>query len=162
MPPFVFTLPSDLSLHMFGSRHVFLTGPLGSLLLDCEDTVKLSGRNILCDRARSVRLLETACDHLRVGTRKVFDLVGTGFKMDQTSTATRVKVGYSHDTLLSHGEDWMLHLDGPTTLVLYGIHPGIIGSIGAQIRDLRKPDPYKAKGVRVQGVSYSLREGKKK
>ena len=67
-----------------------------------------------------------------------------------------------HDTLLPHGEDWRIHIESPTTLVLYGLHPGIVGSVGAHLRDLRRPDPYKAKGVRVEGVLYTLREGKKK
>tara|TARA_Y100001954_G_scaffold236333_1_gene296640 strand:+ start:1671 stop:1841 length:171 start_codon:yes stop_codon:yes gene_type:complete len=56
----------------------------------------------------------------------------------------------------------MIHIESPTTLVLYGLHPGIAGSVGAHLRDLRRPDPYKAKGVRVEGVLYTLREGKKK
>ena len=162
MPPFVFSLPPDVSLHMFGSHHGLLTGPLGSLLVDCEGEITLSGRNLLCTNPRSLRVLETSIHHLQVGTRKAFDLVGTGFKADQTPCSTRVKVGYSHDTLLPHGEDWMIHIESPTTLVLYGLHPGIVGSVGAHLRDLRRPDPYKAKGVRVEGVLYTLREGKKK
>ena len=73
-------------------------------------------------------------------------------------------VGHSHAWSLSSDDStWSMDIkDLGTQITLYGIDSEELGALGADLLQTRKPDPYKAKGVRVSNHKYAVREGKKK
>jgi large subunit ribosomal protein L6 len=94
------------------------------------------------------------------GFTRELDIVGIGFKADLKGRVASFTLGYSHpiEVLLPEGID--LKIDKQTHLVLSGYDKQMLGQVAANIRALRKPDPYKNKGVRYTGEVLRKKVGK--
>ena len=94
------------------------------------------------------------------GFTKELDIVGIGYRADVKGKIATFTLGYSHpiELLLPDGVD--LKIDKQTHLVLSGSDRQLIGQVAANIRALRKPDPYKNKGVRYTGEALRKKVGK--
>ena len=96
------------------------------------------------------------------GFSKTLEIVGTGYKAEMAgSDGLKLTLGYSHpiDFKLPKGIDAKVEERG-TLLTLEGIDKQIVGETAAKIRELRKPDAYKGKGVRYRGEELRLKPGK--
>ena len=94
------------------------------------------------------------------GFTRELDIVGIGFKADLKGRVASFTLGYSHpiEVLLPEGVD--LKIDKQTHLILSGYDKQLLGQVAANIRALRKPDPYKNKGVRYTGEVLRKKVGK--
>jgi large subunit ribosomal protein L6 len=94
------------------------------------------------------------------GFTRELDIVGTGYRADVKGKIATFVLGYSHpiEMLLPDGVD--LKIDRQTHLVLSGHDKQLLGQVAANIRALRKPDPYKNKGVRYTGEVLRKKAGK--
>jgi large subunit ribosomal protein L6 len=94
------------------------------------------------------------------GFTRELDIVGIGFRADLKGRVATFSLGYSHpiEVLLPEGVD--LKIDKQTHLVLTGFDKQLLGQVAANIRTLRKPDPYKNKGVRYTGEVLRKKVGK--
>ena len=94
------------------------------------------------------------------GFTRELDIVGIGYRADVKGRVATFVLGYSHpiEVLLPEGAD--LKIDKQTHLVLTGHDKQLIGQVAANIRSLRKPDPYKNKGVRYTGEVLRKKVGK--
>jgi large subunit ribosomal protein L6 len=94
------------------------------------------------------------------GFTRELDIVGIGFRADIKGRVATFSLGYSHpiEVLLPEGVD--LKIDKQTHLVLTGYDKQLIGQVAANMRALRKPDPYKNKGVRYMGEVLRKKVGK--
>src|SRR5271154_418153 len=94
------------------------------------------------------------------GFTRELDIVGIGYRADVKGKVATFVLGYSHpiEVLLPEGVD--LKIDKQTHLVLSGYDKQLIGQVAANIRGLRKPDPYKNKGVRYTGEALRKKAGK--
>jgi large subunit ribosomal protein L6 len=94
------------------------------------------------------------------GFTKELDIVGIGYRADVKGRVATFTLGYSHpiEVLLPEGID--LKIDKQTHLVLSGYDRQMLGQVAANIRALRKPDPYKNKGVRYTGEALRKKVGK--
>lgn len=94
------------------------------------------------------------------GFTRELDIVGIGFKADLKGRVASFTLGYSHpiEVLLPAGID--LKIDKQTHLILSGYDKQMLGQVAANIRALRKPDPYKNKGVRYTGEVLRKKVGK--
>jgi len=94
------------------------------------------------------------------GFTKELDIVGIGYRADVKGKIATFTLGYSHpiEFLLPDGVD--LKIDKQTHLVLTGFDRQLVGQVAANIRALRKPDPYKNKGVRYTGEALRKKVGK--
>jgi large subunit ribosomal protein L6 len=94
------------------------------------------------------------------GFTRELDIVGIGFKADLKGRVASFTLGYSHviEVLLPEGID--LKIEKQTHLVLSGYDKQLLGQVAANIRALRKPDPYKNKGVRYTGEVLRKKVGK--
>ena len=94
------------------------------------------------------------------GFTKELDIVGIGYRADVKGRVATFTLGYSHpiEVLLPEGID--LRIDKQTHLVLSGYDRQMLGQVAANIRALRKPDPYKNKGVRYTGEALRKKVGK--
>jgi large subunit ribosomal protein L6 len=105
-------------------------------------------------------LLANAVHGVGPGFTRELDIVGIGYRADIKGRVATFVLGYSHpvEVLLPAGVD--LRIDKQTHLVLTGHDKQLIGQVAANIRSLRKPDPYKNKGVRYTGEVLRKKVGK--
>jgi large subunit ribosomal protein L6 len=105
-------------------------------------------------------LAANAVQGVSTGFTRELDVVGTGFKADVKNRIAIFTLGYSHpiEVLLPDGID--MKVDKNTHLILTGFDKQLLGQVAANIRGLRKPDPYKNKGVRYTGEVLRKKVGK--
>jgi large subunit ribosomal protein L6 len=105
-------------------------------------------------------LLANAVQGVSTGFTRELDIVGIGYRADVKGKIATFTLGYSHpiELLLPEGVD--LKIDKQTHLVLTGHDKQLLGQVAANIRSLRKPDPYKNKGVRYTGEVLKKKVGK--
>lgn len=94
------------------------------------------------------------------GFTRELDIVGIGFKADLKGRVAIFTLGYSHPIELQLPEGIDLKIDKQTHLVLSGYDKQLLGQVAANVRALRKPDPYKNKGVRYTGEVLRKKVGK--
>ncbi len=105
-------------------------------------------------------LAANAVQGVSTGFTRELDIVGIGYRADVKGKIATFTLGYSHpiEVLLPDGVD--LKIDKQTHLVLSGYDRQMLGQVAANIRALRKPDPYKNKGVRYTGEVLKKKVGK--
>jgi len=105
-------------------------------------------------------LAANAVQGVSAGFTRELDIVGIGYRADVKGKIATFVLGYSHpiEVLLPEGVD--LRVDKQTHLVLSGHDKQLLGQVAANIRSLRKPDPYKNKGVRYTGEVLKKKVGK--
>jgi large subunit ribosomal protein L6 len=105
-------------------------------------------------------LLANAVQGVSAGFTRELDIVGIGYRADVKGKLATFTLGYSHpiEVLLPEGVD--LKIDKQTHLVLTGYDRQVLGQVAANIRALRKPDPYKNKGIRYTGEVLKKKVGK--
>src|SRR5207237_7772129 len=101
-----------------------------------------------------------AINGVATGFTRELDIVGIGYRADIKGRIATFTLGYSHpiEVLLPEGVD--LKIDKQTHLVLSSFDKQLLGQVAANIRALRKPDPYKNKGVRYTGEVLKKKVGK--
>jgi large subunit ribosomal protein L6 len=105
-------------------------------------------------------LAANAINGVATGFTKELDIVGIGYRADVKGRIATFTLGYSHpiEVLLPDGVD--LKIDKQTHLVLSSYDKQLLGQVAANIRALRKPDPYKNKGIRYTGEALRKKVGK--
>jgi large subunit ribosomal protein L6 len=94
------------------------------------------------------------------GYTKVLEIVGTGYRVVAKGSDLEFALGYSHPITVKAPEGISFTTDGPLRLSVQGIDKQQVGEVAANIRKLRKPDPYKGKGVRYAGEHIRRKVGK--
>ena len=95
------------------------------------------------------------------GYEKRLEIVGVGYRVvSKGPTQLEFQLGYSHSITVNAPEGITFTVDGPTRLGVQGIDKQLVGEVAANIRKLRKPEPYKGKGVRYAGEQVRKKVGK--
>ena len=94
------------------------------------------------------------------GYTKRLEIVGTGYRVQARGNDLEFALGYSHPVVVRAPEGITFRVEAPTRLAVEGIDKQKVGEVAANIRKLRKPDPYKGKGVRYQGEVIRRKAGK--
>ena len=95
------------------------------------------------------------------GYEKKLEIVGVGYRvLSKGPTQLEFQLGYSHPITFNAPEGITFTVDGPTRLGVQGIDKQLVGEVAANIRKLRKPEPYKGKGVRYAGEQIRRKVGK--
>jgi len=95
------------------------------------------------------------------GYEKRLEIVGVGYRvLSKGPTQLEFQLGYSHSITFDAPEGITFTVDGPTRLAVQGIDKQLVGEVAAKIRKLRKPEPYKGKGVRYAGEQIRRKVGK--
>ncbi|HLY34103.1 MAG TPA: 50S ribosomal protein L6 [Jatrophihabitantaceae bacterium] len=94
------------------------------------------------------------------GYSKTLEIVGTGYRVVAKGSDLEFALGYSHPVLVKAPEGITFRVEAPTRFAVEGIDKQKVGEVAANIRKLRKPDPYKGKGVRYQGENIRRKAGK--
>ena len=95
------------------------------------------------------------------GYEKKLEIVGVGYRvLPKGPTQLEFQLGYSHSIVFDAPEGITFTTEGPTKLGVVGIDKQLVGEVAAKIRKLRKPEPYKGKGVRYAGEQVRRKVGK--
>jgi large subunit ribosomal protein L6 len=148
-----------------------VTGPKGKLKVpipagitfeqaDGKLEVKRSGDEHAAIHGLTRALTANAVQGVSGGFVRELDIVGIGYRADVKGKVVTFTLGYSHpiEMLLPEGVD--IKIDKQTHLVLSGHDRQLLGQVAANMRALRKPDPYKNKGVRYTGEALRKKVGK--
>ncbi|WP_425859981.1 50S ribosomal protein L6 [Arthrobacter sp. TWP1-1] len=152
---------------------VSVKGPKGTLDLTIASpiTAALEENTITVSRPNDERnsrslhgLTRTLIDNLIIGVtagyEKKLEIVGTGYRVVAKGKDLEFALGFSHPVLIEAPEGITLAVESPTKLSVSGISKQQVGEVAANIRKLRKPDPYKGKGVRYAGEIIRRKVGK--
>jgi large subunit ribosomal protein L6 len=94
------------------------------------------------------------------GFTRTLELQGVGYRVAQTGEKVTLNVGYSHPVEVVPPAGIQLEVDGNTKLHVRGIDKELVGQVAANIRKVRKPEPYKGKGIRYLGEHVRRKAGK--
>ena len=94
------------------------------------------------------------------GYTKVLEIVGTGYRVVAKGSDLEFALGFSHPVLVRAPDGISFAVESPTRFSVSGVDKQKVGEVAANIRKLRKPDPYKGKGVRYQGEVVKRKAGK--
>lgn len=152
---------------------VAVKGPKGelSLVLPSPITAKLEGNEILVVRPNDDRtsrelhglsrtLVANMVEGVTNGYSKTLEIVGTGYRATQKGKAVEFALGFSHPVVFDPPAGVEIAVPSQTRVVVSGIDKQQVGEVAANIRKLRKPEPYKGKGIRYQGEVVRRKVGK--
>ena len=167
------TVPSGVEVNIDGQA-VTVKGPKGELAHQVREPIvveKDEDGAVLVKRpddereSRSLHgLTRTLVNNMVIGVsqgyQKDLEIQGVGYRVLQKGSNLEFSLGYSHPIVIEPPDGIQFAVDGPTKLSVKGIDKQLVGEIAARIRKLRKPDPYKGKGVRYQGETIRRKAGK--
>jgi large subunit ribosomal protein L6 len=166
-------VPSGVEVRIAGD-HVTVTGPRGTLERDVPEpiTVRQDDGQLLVERPDDERrsralhgLVRSLVDNMVVGVttgfRKELEIVGVGYRA-AASGPTRIDLalGFSHPVPVQAPDGITFSVPAPNRIVVEGNDKQAVGQVAADIRALRKPEPYKGKGVRYAGERVQRKAGK--
>ena len=153
-------------------RHLTVEGPKGKLELNVDPliTVDIGNDEITVTRPNDARrsrsfhglvraLVANMVHGVSEGFEKKLEIRGVGYRAAQQGKALNFQLGYSHPILVEPPEGVELSVDREIVTVS-GIDKQAVGQVAAQIRGLRKPEPYKGKGIRYLGEHVRRKAGK--
>jgi large subunit ribosomal protein L6 len=152
---------------------VEVKGPKGTLLQRVPPgiTFELRGAELVADTARpdaelkkfhglARSLMANAVTGVTQGFKKELDIVGVGYRAEVKGKQVVFALGYSHPVVFEIPVGIDVAIDKQTHVTVTGIDRQLVGQVAANIRRLRKPDPYKQKGVRYTGEVLKKKVGK--
>lgn len=164
-------VPAGVKVDINGT-HVKVTGPKGSLERNIRPEISLVQADgiitVKClDNSKRTQALSgltrTLVNNMILGTEKMFTkklvIEGVGYKVDLQKSELTLNVGYSNPVIFSLPAGVSGKVE-KTTITLEGIDKELIGQTAARIRDIRKPEPYKGKGIRYEGEHIVRKAGK--
>ncbi|MGZ8580210.1 MAG: 50S ribosomal protein L6 [Actinomycetota bacterium] len=105
-------------------------------------------------------LLANMVEGVTKGYEKKLEIVGVGYRAAMKGKDLEVQAGYSHPVLMPAPEGIDFEVPAPTQIVVRGNDKAAVGEIAAKIRKIRKPEPYKGKGIRYEGEYVRKKAGK--
>ncbi|TDC86557.1 50S ribosomal protein L6 [Actinomadura sp. 7K507] len=166
------TVPSGVEVDIDG-REVTVKGPKGTLShtivepieVQMEDGTLTVSRPNDINKVRGLHgLTRTLINNMVVGVtdgyKKTLVIQGVGYRVVAKGKGLEFSLGYSHTITVEPPEGITFTVERPTQLIVEGIDKQKVGEVAANIRKLRKPDPYKGKGVRYEGEYVRRKVGK--
>jgi large subunit ribosomal protein L6 len=166
------TVPGAVNVSIEGQQ-VSVKGPKGELALTVAEPIRvaLEEGQIVVTRPNDERdsralhgLTRTLINNNIIGVtegyEKKLEVVGTGYRVQQKGTGLELALGFSHPVLVDAPEGITLEIEGATKITVRGIDKQAVGEAAANIRKLKKPEPYKGKGIRYAGEVVRRKAGK--
>ena len=167
------TVPSGVEVSIDG-RRVVVSGPKGSLDLEVpgKNTIRREDDTLLVERPNDERenralhgLTRSLVNNMVVGVHEGFSkelqIVGVGYRaVVAGSDSLELQLGYSHPVMVTAPEGITFEVPEPTRIIVSGVDKEVVGQVAADIRDHRKPEPYKGKGIRYAGEHVARKAGK--
>ncbi len=106
-------------------------------------------------------LIANAVQGVQKPWEKKLEVVGTGFNVKMDGQGLALKIGFSHPVVFPSREGATYTVEGTNLITVSGVDKQLVGEVAHLIKILRKPDPYKGKGIRYAGEYLKLKPGKK-
>lgn len=168
------TLPKGVTAEIKG-QSIEVKGPKGTRNFTATDDVTLSledGAVKVTPRGLSKRarqqwgmtrsMVENLATGVSEGFKKELEIQGVGYRASMQGKVLKLQLGYSHDVDFVAPEGVTITAPKQTEIIIEGIDQQVVGQVAANIREWRKPEPYKGKGIRYKGEQVFRKEGKKK
>jgi large subunit ribosomal protein L6 len=168
----VIAIPKDVKVGVSDSV-LNVQGPKGTLQTPVPPGISfvIEGAELTCKRSNDERqqrafhgmaraLAQNAIKGVTEGFSKELDIVGVGYKAALDGNKVVFSLGYSHPVEYRIPDGIKVAIDKQTRVVVSGIDRQQVGQVAAEIRSLRKPDPYKQKGIRYVGEILKKKAGK--
>jgi large subunit ribosomal protein L6 len=168
-------LPQGVTITVSADNIVTVKGPRGELkqVIDPAIKFRVADQNIIVEREND----DVAAKHglyrslianmvvgVSVGYKKVQELIGVGYKADAQNNVLELALGYSHNFFIEMPKEVVVttvnERSKPPTIILESNDKQLIGQVAAKIRSLRKPEPYKGKGIRFKDEIIRKKAGK--
>ena len=157
-----------------GGGVVIVKGPKGTLSrpLVGDITVRQDGAELLVERANDERnnralhgltrtLVANMVEGVTAGFTKELEIVGVGYRAEAQGPDTiKLALGFSHPVVYNAPEGVTFEVPVPTKIIVKGNDKETVGQVAANIRSIRKPEPYKGKGVKYAGERILRKAGK--
>lgn len=162
----------DKTTAVVANRVVTITGPLGSLSrpVDRNVSVEVVDGSIVVGQTKAENagaMLGTTASHIRnmvAGVAKAYEkklvIEGIGYKAEVKGENLHLALGFSHPVVVSIPKDLKVTVV-KNEIVISGINKDSVGQFSASIRALKKPEPYKGKGIMYSGEKIRRKQGKK-
>ena len=168
------TVPAGVTVTVDADNTVTVKGPKGTLTqkVAAELTVKQEGNVLTVERPNDKKqnrafhgLYRTLINNMVVGVTegfaKTLELVGTGYRAAaEGGKKLTINIGFSHPVIFDAPENISFETPNANTIVVKGIDKQIVGNLAADIRAVRKPEPYHGKGIKYQSEFIRRKEGK--
>ncbi len=165
-------IPSGVDVTISG-QHVTVKGPKGTLsrTIPGEIVVRKEESTLLVERPNDERqnrslhgLSRTLVNNMVVGVTEGFtkelEIVGVGYRAEAQGANLRLALGFSHPVNVPAPDGITFEIPVQTRVIVKGIDKELVGQVAANIRSIRKPEPYKGKGVRYAGERILRKAGK--
>lgn len=166
------TVPSGVEVTINGQQ-VSAKGPKGTLGLTVAEPIKVSQADGVITVARpndermvrslhglSRTLVANVIEGVTNGYSLTINIVGVGYRVAEKGKDLEFQLGYSHVINFPAPEGISYKVESPTKLVISGIDKQLVGETAAKVKKLRKADPYKGKGLRLEGEKVRRKAGK--
>jgi large subunit ribosomal protein L6 len=131
-----------------------------------EGTVKVTPRGTSKRARQQWGMARSMVENLVVGVstgfKKELEIQGVGYRAAMNGTNLKLSLGYSHEVNFEVPAGVTVSAPKQTEIIVEGIDQQLVGQVAANIREWRKPEPYKGKGIRYKGEFVFRKEGKKK
>jgi large subunit ribosomal protein L6 len=167
-------VPAGVTASIEGGQ-LSVKGPKGTLSLQLREEIsyEVEGDGIVVKPANDTKaarafwgmqrtLVQNLVTGVTDGFTKTLEISGVGYRAAMQGKNLRLQLGYSHDVNVEVPADLTVAVPDPTTIVISGSDAQRVGQLAAEIRQWRKPEPYKGKGIKYRGEYIFRKEGKKK
>ncbi|AOL23181.1 large subunit ribosomal protein L6 [Erythrobacter litoralis] len=168
------TIPSGVTANIDNGL-LSVKGPKGTLSMGLSDLVeyKLEDGEISVTPANDSQkaraywgmqrtMVSNLVEGVTEGFTKTLEIAGVGYRAQAQGKKLKLQLGFSHDVDLDVPEGLEVKTPDQTTVEISGIDKQAVGQFAAEIREFRKPEPYKGKGIKYRGEYIFRKEGKKK
>lgn len=165
-------VPSGVDINIKGA-HISVKGPKGELSRTLPDGISITQNDGELSVARSSEAREVKALHGLVrslvanmvegvtnGFQKNLEIHGVGYRAAKQGNDLELSVGFSHTVRKPAPAGIEFEVPAPTRISVKGIDKELVGQVAAEIRAIRKPEPYKAKGIRYEGEHIRRKGGK--
>jgi len=166
-------VPAGVTVEIAANNKVTVKGPKGTLVkeLPVEMEIKKEGEEIIVSRPSDLKkmkslhgLTRTLINNMVIGVtngyQKVLEINGVGYRAAKSGNKLTLSVGYSHPVEMTDPEGVESVLEGQNKITVTGIDKEKVGQYAAEIRDKRRPEPYKGKGIKYSDEVIRRKVGK--
>lgn len=166
-------IPAGVEVKIDEKNFAVVKGPKGELKEQLSEDMKINIEGNIATVERPTEnkkhkslhgltrsLLSNMVEGVTKGYEKKLELVGVGYRANKQGKKLVLSLGYSHPLEWEDPEGITVEVPSQTEIIVKGIDKQIVGNYAAKIRELRKPEPYKGKGVKYVGEVIRRKEGK--
>ena len=166
-------VPAGVTISVAEGNLVTVKGPKGELSFqfNSELEISVSATEVVVKRPNDSKEMKTIHGTTRAllnnmvqgvsnGFKKTLEINGVGYRAAMQGTKLVVSAGYSHNVEMQVPAGLKVELPKNTTIVISGIDKQLVGQFAAEIREIRKPEPYKGKGIKYDYETIRRKEGK--